>query len=320
MNEVQKTASTLPAAKVHSDIVDSVLKKVNDLMTLGELRLPKDYSPENALKGAYLVLSEMKDQTSKKPILDVVTKASVANSLLRMIVEGLSVLKGQGNFIKYGNELQWQREYDGTIALAKRLGGVVGVPVGVIVYKDDEFEYSIDPGSGEIVILKHTQKLTNMKPDSIVGAYAIVKLSNGETHTELMTMDMVRKAWEQGAMKGNSPAHKNFPDQMVKKTVISRACKLFISSSDDSSLGSDDEPIQDPVVIASKQAKDQTSTISVTFDEVMNEGPGYTEIKPDTGPGMDAPKQHTERPLDGPPDSAQDESWMTAGAKDLFNE
>ena len=53
-------------------------------------------------------------------------------------------------------------------------------------------------------------------------------------------MNQIRQAWEQGATKGQSPAHKRFPDQMAMKTAIGRACKLFISTSDDAGLFSDE--------------------------------------------------------------------------------
>ena len=46
-------------------------------------------------------------------------------------------------------------------------------------------------------------------------------------------LDEIRKAWAQGAAKGGSPAHKNFPQEMAKKTVINRACKIFVNTSTD---------------------------------------------------------------------------------------
>jgi len=49
-------------------------------------------------------------------------------------------------------------------------------------------------------------------------------------------MAQIQKSWEQGPTKGQSPAHKNFPGEMAKKTVINRACKLLIAASDDSVL------------------------------------------------------------------------------------
>lgn len=73
------------------------------------------------------------------------------------------------------------------------------------------------------------------------GAYAICEMEDGTFDVEIMNMIQIRDAWNQGPMKGNSPAHKNFPDQMACKTVINRACKLLIRSSDDSVLMLDDD-------------------------------------------------------------------------------
>ena len=43
---------------VKKDITTQVLTKVNTFSETGELKLPKDYSPENALKSAYIKLTE----------------------------------------------------------------------------------------------------------------------------------------------------------------------------------------------------------------------------------------------------------------------
>ena len=62
-----------------------------------------------------------------------------------------------------------------------------------------------------------------------------------------MTIAQIKKAWQQGATKGNSPAHQNFTDEMCKRTVIGRACKMAINSSDDAWLfdGKKDELDED---------------------------------------------------------------------------
>jgi recombination protein RecT len=41
---------------------------------------------------------------------------------------------------------------------------------------------------------------------------------------------------EPGGSKRASGAHNNFADQMCKKTVINRACKNFVCTSDDSDI------------------------------------------------------------------------------------
>lgn len=131
-----------------SEIVDSVLTKVNEFQKLGQLSLPKDYSPENALKAAYLILVDQVDKNSK-PVLESCSSPSIANALLKMVTEGLNPLKNQGSFIPYGGKLNWQKEYAGTLAIAKRDAGVKKVNANV-VYKDDTFEYSIDENGNKV--------------------------------------------------------------------------------------------------------------------------------------------------------------------------
>lgn len=56
-----------------------------------------------------------------------------------------------------------------------------------------------------------------------------------------MTMDQIKSAWSMGAAKGNSPAHRNFPDQQAIKTVKSRAVKSFVNTADDSEMVGDSD-------------------------------------------------------------------------------
>jgi recombination protein RecT len=51
-----------------------------------------------------------------------------------------------------------------------------------------------------------------------------------------MTFKQIQRAWNQGPMKGDSKAHKNFTEEMSKKSVLNRGCKIFINTSDDSDL------------------------------------------------------------------------------------
>ncbi len=251
------------------DIADEVLVKINELVSCEQLQLPKDYSVANAMKGALLYLSECVDKNNK-PVLEVCTRESIADSLFKMAVDGLSVHKGQGSFIAYGTKLSWQREYDGNIAIALRGGIVTGIPNAHIIYKGDAFEYTTDIKTGLTVITKHEPKFENISKNNINGAFCYVPLSNGTYHVEIMTMEMIRDAWNQSPLKGNSPAHRNFPDQMCKKTVISRALKLFNSSADDSYL-SDNNDAQEPIVISSKIATDNNATEDFAFEEMKEE-------------------------------------------------
>lgn len=219
---------------LQKNITDSVMTRVKDLEEAGGILFPRNYSAQNHIKAAWFDLQQTKDRDGK-PALQVCSSESIANALLDMVIQALSVSKKQGYFIVYGNKLEFQRSYFGTIALAKRVG-MPEEPVANIIYEGDDFVYNIDPKTGLTEIVKHSQKLDNIDNNKIKGAYAIVTLPSGKTQTTLMTIAQIRAAWGQGATKGNSPAHKNFSDEMAKKSVIGRACKVIINSSDDSWL------------------------------------------------------------------------------------
>lgn len=219
--------------KIEKNITDVVLNRVIAKQMNGTLQLPKDYSAQNALMSAYLKLQDIVDR-NKKPVLSVCTKDSVANALMSMVTQGLNPMKNQGYFIPYGNQLQFQRSYLGTIAITKRAPGVKDVKA-YPVYKTDEFSLGFD-------ILTGKQTVETFKPGTdrnekdLIGAFAMILGENEILHTEWMTMEQIRKAWSMGQTKGDSPAHKGFPDQMAIKTVINRACKTFADTTDDADL------------------------------------------------------------------------------------
>lgn len=218
-------------AKQEKTIVDSVQNRIAEMQNKGSIELPNNYSVGNALKSAYLILQET--QTSgKKPVLQACTQESIANSLLDMATQGLNPSKDQCYFIAYGNKLTMSRSYLGTIALTKRIKGVKDVK-GYAVYKDDKFELGFDILTGKQKILEFCPGL-NRDSKNLIGAFALILGDNEILHTEYMDINQIHNAWNQGSMKGNSGAHKNFPDQMAIKTVINRACKYYVSTSDDS--------------------------------------------------------------------------------------
>ncbi|AEX84752.1 RecT-like single-strand DNA annealing protein [Marinitoga phage MPV1] len=229
MENVQKD---ITPKKSYSEIV---LERVKELEKEGVIQFPPNYSYANALKSAWLMLKSMTDKNGK-PVLQSCTKESITNSLLDMVIQGLSPAKKQCYFIPYGNKLQLQRSYFGTVAVIKRLKGVKNVFANII-YEGDEFEYTIDLETGVYKIIKHKQDFRNIDPHKILGAYAVIVTEDDQpNYVEIMNINQIKDSWNQGKMKGNSNAHKIFTDQMVKKTVINRACKMFVNTSDDSDL------------------------------------------------------------------------------------
>lgn len=220
---------TTGLVKFEKNISDSVLNKISEMTNSQQLALPENYSAANAIKSAWLMIQE-----DAKAL--ACTKESIANTFLDMVIQGLTPAKKQCYFVPYSNKLTLQRSYMGTVAVTKRIEGVVDVRAEVI-YDGDEFEYEIDVENQVKKVTKHKQSFGNIDISKIKGAYAVVIRDDGQPNTtEIMTKEQIKTAWGQGAMKGNSPAHKNFTEEMSKKTVINRTCKLFFNTSNDSDL------------------------------------------------------------------------------------
>lgn len=215
-------------AIIQKDITDAVNSKLGELQKEG-LVVPPNYNASNALKSAFFKLQEVRDK-SGKPALEVCTKESIANALLDMVVQGLSPAKTQCYFVVYGNKLQMQRSYFGTQAVLKRLSEVKDIWANVI-YQDDEFDYENFRGRERLI--SHKTKLEN-RDKEIVGAYAVILTADDEEILTVMTRKEIETAW--GQSKTGQAVHKKFPQEMAKRTVINRAAKAFINTSDDSDL------------------------------------------------------------------------------------
>lgn len=301
-NEKQATANGTKAVQKYENISEQVLTRIEEFQKTGGMVLPKDYSVENHMKSAWLILQATTDRSGQQA-LAVCTKESIANALLDMVLQGLSVSKKQGYFIVYGNKLEFQRSYFGTIALAKRTGGIKTEPVANVIYEGDEFVYSIDPNTARISIVKHEQKIENIDNTKIKGAYALVTLADGTTQVTIMSMAQIRAAWGQGATKGNSPAHKNFAEEMAKKTVIGRACKAIINSSDDAWLyeGKADD-------LETDTATRKREATTGAEKRVVIDAESYEEVETTTTPAAPATEQPTA--------ATQTEASPTADAED----
>lgn len=257
-------------------ITNQVLAKINQFQQNGELTLPSSYSPENALKSAWLILQETVDM-NKKPVLEVCTKVSIANCLLDMVVQGLSPVKKQCYFIAYGSKLQLSRSYLGAIAVAKRVGNVKEVRANCI-FDGDEFDYEIDVTTGRLKIIKHKPSLENINLSKIKGAYAIIIYNDESTSVEVMNIEQIKTSWNQGKAKGNSPAHQNFSDEMAKKTVINRALKIVIGSSDDAGLYDEKEtPTTEQTV--EEEIEEFANSEIIDFDEIIEVETPKAEVK-----------------------------------------
>lgn len=216
--------------KQQPKLTDLVLDRINQMQNTQNLSLPKNYNASNALNAAFLELQKVQDR-NHRPALEVCSRDSVVKSLLDMTLQGLSPAKDQCYFIVYGNELQMQRSYFGTVAAVKRIDGVQKVRAEV-VHQDDQFEIGSNEDM-ELVVKKFVPKFENQdKP--IIGVFAIIKTDEGTDYT-VMTKQEIDQAWSQTRQKNNR-VQRDFGQEMAKRTVLNRAAKMFINTSDDSDL------------------------------------------------------------------------------------
>ena len=209
---------------VNNSFVDGLVAQLNEKVKYG-MSFPKDYNYANELMGAYLVLKETNDKDGK-PVLQNCSQVSIANSLMRMVRSGLSMLSGQCYPIAYAGKLNIQPSVYGNTCNARRYG--LKNISAMVIYEGDSFEYHIE--DAEIVIDKHTQDFMNIDTSKIKGAYAIAKMTDGTRHIELMNISMIKQAWKQGfSYKENgNGTHQKFTDQMCLKTVKNRCLKYII--------------------------------------------------------------------------------------------
>lgn len=203
---------------------------------------PGNYSFENALKSAYLILQETVDR-NKRPALDVCTPESIHNALMNMATQGLNPAKKQCYFVVYGQQLQCIRSYMGSQMTAMLVNPTVNDIRAQVIYSGDDVEIDIE--NGRDVVKKHKRKFQDINKADIIGAYAIgVTGDERQIFCEIMTIDEIKASWKQSKMSAVSESgainqgttHGKFTGEMSKRTVINRLCKRIINTSDDSAL------------------------------------------------------------------------------------
>lgn len=285
-------------ALLKQNVVDVVANKVEGFIRTGEIHLPSGYSPQNALKSAWLILQNTTTgkQDGNRPVLQTCSQNSIANALLDMIVQGLNPAKKQCYFIAYGNQLTCQRSYFGTMALAKQVDPEIDEIVAEVIYDGDVFAYSIV--RGKKTVTTHEQSLDNVDGKRIKGAYCIIYYKDGRTATTIMTLEEIHQAWKQsrqnpfddkGDVKSTS-VHGKFGASMARKTVINNGCKSVINASNDSSLflaavNRADEIATDVEIAEEIEAHANQTMIDVEATEILLDAPAES-LEPPAKPAI----------------------------------
>ena len=269
---IKKEANKLPVVKEEANITDNVLNKIQKFQSNGQIYFPNNYSPENALKSAWLKLQDVKDKNGKLA-LDVCTRESVANALLNMVIQGLTPMKNQCYFIPYGNQLTLMRSYFGSITVAKQFGEIEDITAEVI-YEGDKVETEIK--RGKTLIKTHTRSFENINKAKIVGAYATILYKGDAEESIIMTMEQIRNSWKKSKLNpdGKDSTHSLYTEDMCKRTVINKICKYYINTKDDSNLNM--------IKQAFETSDEELKESEVEYEIQENANKEVIDIKPDT--------------------------------------
>ena len=148
-----------------------------------------------------------------------------------------------------------------------------------VVREGEEFVYTVDR-QGLLQLVTHKPTFQTMG-NPIVGAYAVVVNKDNSTRLEVMTMDMIQKAWNQGGFGDRdrqTGAHKNFTDQMCKKTVIARACKVALESVSD--RDDDDSPNAETVEATAQASDSHPQAKAIEHHDDFEQNADYEEVEP----------------------------------------
>lgn len=261
-----------------STLVEEVaLSKINSYIELG-MTLPEGFNPANSLKKARIMLNDMK--VNGKPVLEVVTQASVIQCLIDACCKGLDYSESQVYFIPRNGVMTNLESVYGRIARAKRASKNYK-PIVQYVHEGDDFEIGVNVETGQTIIKKHETSIDNLdKP--IIAAYAYVTDDSGNTEIYIMTKREWLTSWKKSS--NGCAVAKEFERDMIYRTIVKKSTKSLVNANvksvgyalgsdedDDEVLGDDSQPnftnkVEEAVA---EEIQENTETIDTETGEVL---------------------------------------------------
>lgn len=175
--------------------------------------LPKDFNKARFAQNAIALINDT-------PALQKYSQTQLMAGLVKGAVLGLDFFNKECYLIPYGDQLNYQTDYKGSMKLIKKYSiRPVKDIYSEVVREGDEFEMSI-VGNERKVNFKPIP--FNNKP--IIGAFAVCLFEDGGVFTETMSLEELENT-RKHSKASNSMAWKDFTTEMYRKTVIRRLCK-----------------------------------------------------------------------------------------------
>ena len=207
-------------ATLSSQTQQWVMASVNDPNK--GVSLPKGYNLGNEIETAMFYIAQNTEALQKCP------QDSIVSALRDMALQGLSISKKQIYPIVYGNLLQMQRSYFGDITVLKQFFPYFEVTANVL-YQGDKYAYRYDEIGNYYYITDVESSLENRDKPIIAAFGTIYDIRTKERiYGCVMTWNEIQKNW---AKAKTHNVQNDFPQEMAKRTLIRRMCKLFINTS-----------------------------------------------------------------------------------------
>ncbi|MBI4852579.1 MAG: recombinase RecT [Acidobacteria bacterium] len=189
-------------------------------VTLGKFReklvqaLPKNRNVDQEISSVIATVAS-------SPSLQRCTPESIALAAYDAATLGLPVNKlGLAWLVPFGNEAKLQIGYRGYIQLVIESGYVLDVNAEC-VYENDRFKYTL----GSNPNIEHEPAIKGQR-GNFIAVYAIARLLNGISKHVVMSKEQVDHIRSKSRSASNGPWMTDY-DEMSKKTVIKRLCKLL---------------------------------------------------------------------------------------------
>lgn len=144
----------------------------------------------------------------------------VKKGLIRGAFLGLDAMNKEFYLIPYGNQLNFMVDYRGDVKLCKKYSiRPIKDIYAKIVRAGDEYSEEIVGTESKLVF-----KPLPFNDGAIIGAFAVVIYEDGGMEWDSMSLADLERT-KKAASNSNSPAWKNYPAEMYKKTVLHRLCK-----------------------------------------------------------------------------------------------
>ena len=210
------------AVKLAQDTSDWINKNIRD----NKITVPEGYNVSNEITMALMMIAQTNDKDGR-PALESCSRESIMTQLRLMAQNGLSMAQKQCYPIVRKPKLCIDISYFGTISIIKRLMPGYDVRANVI-YKDDTYDYIWNEETQCYQVTNIRSSIEN-RDKPIVGAYGTIfeKATGKVIFSEVMSWKEILTSWSHAK---TDKVQKEFPQEMAKRTLIQRMCKLFLNT------------------------------------------------------------------------------------------